>query len=332
MKKKGKIFMNNFESLPIKEAINIIKESNNIFIASHVQPDGDNLGSSLALAMAIKKLNKNPKVIKVDSVPLDFNFLPGINLIKKYDIDQSIDLLISLDSGDLNRLGVGKQFALKANKVINIDHHVSNDNFGDINIVSTSSAATGEIIYEIIKEMGVDIDKDIATCLYTAISTDTGSFMYSNTSHTTHSIAADLLRKGIDINNININLYQNKSMEKTKLFINSLKNLEIFNNNKIGIVSITPEILKNSGAKLEDTEGIISFIRNIGSIEVACLLKEMDNNVIKVSLRSKKIMDVSKIANKFDGGGHVRAAGCTIYENIDKAKELILEEIKLACR
>lgn len=324
--------MNNFDDLSIRETINIIKKSNNIFIVSHVQPDGDNIGSSLALAMAIKKLNKSPKILKVDDVPLDFDFLPGINLIKEYDINEPIDLLISLDSGDIDRLGVGKQFALKANKVINIDHHVSNDNFGDINIVSTSSAATGEIIYEIIKRMDVDIDKDIATCLYTAISTDTGSFMYSNTSDITHSIAADLLRKRIDINDININLYQNKSMEKTKLFINSLSNLEVFNDNKIGIVSITPEILKSSGAKLEDTEGIISFVRNIGSIEVACLLKEMGNDETKVSLRSKNFVDVSKIANKFNGGGHIRASGCTIYDNIDKAKELILKEIKIACR
>lgn len=324
--------MTNLDKLSIKDTIDSVKEAENIFIVSHVRPDGDNLGSSLALALAIKKLKKNPKILKVDDIPLDFDFLPGIELIKDHDLDQDIDLLIALDSGDLGRLGIGKDFALKADKIINIDHHVSNDNFGDINLVSTSSAATAEIVYEVIREMGVHIDKDIAACLYTALSTDTGSFMYSNTTATTHRIASELLKTRIDINTININLYQNKSMEATRLFINALKDLEFYNEDQVGIISVTQEMLKESGAKMDDTEGIISFIRNISTIEVACLLKEEGKNEVKVSLRSKTEVDVSEIASKFGGGGHIRAAGCTIFEDIAKAKELLLKEIKIACR
>ena len=180
--------------------------------------------------------------------------------------------------------------------------------------------------------MGVEIDKDIATCLYTAISTDTGSFMYSNTSYKTHLIVADLLKIGIDNNHINVNLYQSRSMERTKLFIDSLNRLEFFLDGKIGVITVTQNMLKDNNAKLEDTEGIVSFIRDINSVEVACLLKEIDKSEIKASVRSKKEIDVSKICNKFDGGGHVRAAGCTIYSEIGTAKELILEEIKMAFR
>ncbi len=324
--------MNKSLELSIEEAINLIKESKKIYIASHVQPDGDNIGSILALGMAIKKINKNVKILKVDDVPSDYHFLPNLELIKEYDIDSPIDLFISLDSSDMDRLGLGKEFALKANKIINIDHHITNDKFGDINIISTSSGATGEIIYQFIRKMNVDIDKSIATCLYTAISTDTGNFMYSNTTYLTHMIAAELLKTGIDINDININLYQSRSMERTKLFVDSLSNLEIYLDGEIGIVYVTQEMLETNNANLEDTEGIVSFIRDIDSIEVACLLKEMGKDEIKVSLRSKRKIDVAKICSKYNGGGHVRAAGCTINATIDEAKKLILTDIEKAFR
>lgn len=324
--------MNNALGTLMEEAIKLIKKSDNIYIASHVQPDGDNIGSTLALGMAIKKLKGKVNILKVDDIPSDYHFLPNLDIIKEYDVDQDIDLFIALDSSDIDRLGLGEKFALKADKIINIDHHITNDNFGDINIVSASSGATGEIIYEFIKKMGVEIDKDIATCLYTAISTDTGSFMYSNTSYKTHLIVSNLLKLGIDNNYINVNLYQSRSMKRTKLFIDSLNRLESFLEGKVGIITVTQEMLRDNNAKLEDTEGIVSFVRDIDSIEVACLLKEIDNNEIKVSLRSKKEIDVSKICNKFDGGGHMRAAGCTIYSEIEDAKQLILEEIKIAFR
>ncbi|MCF6460500.1 DHH family phosphoesterase [Clostridium sp. Cult3] len=317
---------NSFKS-SINEVIDVIRKSKNIYIASHVQPDGDNIGSTLALGMALRKIDKDVKVIKVDDIPKNYWFLPNIEMIREYDIEENIDTFIALDSSDLERLGIGKQFALQAKNIINIDHHISNNNYGHINIVSPSAGATGEIIYELIKDAGIPIDKDIATCLYTAISTDTGSFMYSNTTYSTHLIAADLIKTGIDINHININLYQSRSLERTNLFIDSLNSLELFLDGKVGIVSVTQQMLKSNNASLEDTEGIVSFIRDIDSIEIACLLKEMKNDEIKVSLRSKKMIDVSEVCVKFDGGGHKRAAGCTIYGTINEAKDSILDEI-----
>ena len=324
--------MNNSLKNLMEKAIKLIKKSEKIYICSHVQPDGDNIGSTLALGMAIKKINKNVKVLKVDDIPSDYKFLPNVDLIKKYDKEEDIDLFIALDSSDMERLGVGKEFAKNAKNIINIDHHITNNNFGDINIVSPSSAATGELIYEFIRQMKVDMDKNIATCLYTAISTDTGSFIYSNTTYITHLIVAELLKTGIDISYININLYQKRSMERTRLIINVLNDMEICLDGKIGIVTVTQDILKSNNAKMEDTEGIISFVRDIDSVEVACLLKEVDKNEIKVSLRSKEKIDVSKISSKFNGGGHIRAAGCTLFTEIDNAKELILKEIEMAFR
>ena len=324
--------MNKSLDVLMEEAIEWIKNSDNIFIASHVQPDGDNIGSTLALGMALKKMNKDVKILKVDDIPSDYRFLPNLDLIEEYNINQTVDLFIALDSSDIDRLGIGKEFALKAKRIVNIDHHITNTNFGHINIISSSSGATGEIVYEFIKKMDVDIDKNIGTCLYTAISTDTGSFMYSNTTYKTHLIAAELLKTEINLNDINVNLYQSRSKERTKLFIESLNKLELYLGDKVGIIPVTQEMLKSNNAKLEDTEGIISFIRDIDSIEVACLLKQIEKGQIKISLRSKRYIDVSKISSKFDGGGHKKAAGCTIYTSIEEAKDLILKEIIMAFR
>ncbi len=312
----------------VDEAIKTIKESKHIYMGSHIQPDGDNIGSLLALGIALKRLGKDVHIVKVDNIPKDYHFLPEIHLIKEPEECMDIDLFIALDSSDFDRLGKGKEIALKANKIINIDHHITNNNFGHINIVSPLSSSTGEIIYFFIKELGLDIDKKIATCLYVAISTDTGSFMYDSTTSTTHKVAADLLNRKIDLNNIITNIYQNKSLEKTKLFIDSLNNLKFYFNGKVGLVKVTQKMLNNNNASMEDTEGIVSFIRDIEGIEVACILKEFHKEEIKASLRSKKYLDVSKVCLEFNGGGHKRAAGCTIYKSIEDAEKDILASIK----
>ena len=312
----------------LEKCINTIKNSENIFLASHVHPDGDNVGSLLALGMALKKLNKKINIIKVDDIPKDYLFLPNSNLFVEPNLKEPIDLFISLDSSDLDRLGIGKEMALKANKIINIDHHITNNNFGDINIVDPLASATGELIYSLIKKLDVEIDQNIATCIYVAISSDTGSFVYDNTTSKTHLIAADLLDKGINKNEIIVNLYQSRSMRRTKLFIRSLNTLEMYCKERVGIITVTQDMLNECNAKMEDTEGIISFVRDIEGIELACILKEYKENEIKLSLRSKSIVDVSEICIKFHGGGHKRAAGCTIYDNIENTKKIILNEIQ----
>lgn len=324
--------MNNFFYLEMDKAIELIQSSKNIYIASHVQPDGDNIGSILALALALRKINKEVYILKTDEVPSDYKFLPSVDLIMDYEYPRDIDLFIALDSSDLNRLGKNKAFFELAKNTINIDHHVSNDNYGDINIIDSKAAATGEIIFNFINRLNIELDKDIATCIYTAISTDTGSFMYDSVTDKTHNIIAELIKLDIDKSNININLYQSRSIERTNLFIKAFSTLKTFNDNKIAIVKVTREMLTESGAKMEDTEGIISFVREIAPVEIACLLKEFDDKEIKVSMRSKRYANVASICQAFNGGGHIRAAGCTIYENIDAAEKLVVDKIKEAIR
>jgi phosphoesterase RecJ-like protein len=319
--------MNNIENL-FDLAIKQIQESENIYIVSHVQPDGDNIGSILALWMALKNIKERVFILKTDEIPSDFLFLPNINIINEYNHDDNIDLLITLDTSDESRLGKNKDLLNQAKTIINIDHHISNINFGHINIVDSNAAATGELVYKLINRLKIPINKDIASCIYTAISSDTGSFMYDNTSAETHEIAAELIRTGIDKGNININLYQSRSIERTMLFAKALETLKLYFENKVAIVKITRSMVEEVNAKMEDTEGIVSFIREIASVEVATILKEFNEEEIKVSMRSKRYVDVSSLCANLGGGGHIRAAGCTINSPIDIAEELILNELE----
>lgn len=320
--------MNNLVMDNISQAIKLIDKSKNIFIASHINPDGDNIGSILALGLGLKKLSKNVNILKTDKIPDDFNFLPGIDLIQEYKDDMKVDdLFIVLDSSDEDRLGALKQLLESTPNIINIDHHISNTNFGKINIVDTKASATGELVYKLLEKMDIKLDKDIGTNLYTAISTDSGSFKYESVTSETHKIVANLLELGIDHSNININLYEKISMKRFKLNNNILSNAKFYNNGQIAIAKATQEILKDTETTMEDTDDIVSALRQIDTVEVACLLKEFQKKEIKISLRSKEYVDVSAICNNFGGGGHIRAAGCKIEEDINVAEDLLLKEI-----
>lgn len=304
-----------------------VEDAENIFLASHIQPDGDNLGSLLGLAKALSNIGKDVYILKSDEIPEDFKFLPGIEDIKEYD-GQNIDLFISLDCADENRLGENTRHMKNANFVINIDHHMTNTKYGDINIVDSKAAATGELVYLVIDFLGIDLDEDIATNLYTAISTDTGSFIYENTSSQTHAITSKLIDAGARTQDVSINIYQSNSLDKTRLFIEVIKDIELIYNNRVSIATVSQEKLKATNTSMDDTEGIVSFIRDIETVELAILFKEIEKDEIKLSMRSKKEVNVSDLCAKFDGGGHKRAAGCTIYKDLNTAKKLVLKEIE----
>lgn len=318
--------MNNFEGT-LSQIAEAIEKSENIYISSHVNPDGDSIGSLMALGLALEALNKNVHFIKTDTIPKTFEFLPHIEKLQKFD-DVAADLLFILDCGSKDRIGSYAQFIGKAKVVINIDHHLDNDYFGHINLVDANRASTGEIVFNVIEGLGLKLNKDIASHLYTAISMDSGRFMYDKVDDSTHEIASKLIREGIDKDEINIHLYQKRSMPATKLFIEGVSSLKTYGDDQIATAKITQDAVKRTNANLDETDGLISFIRDIDTVEVACLLKEVTTNEIKISLRSKRRIDVSSICNVFNGGGHKRAAGCTIYEDIESAEALIIKEIE----
>ncbi|QEK12229.1 bifunctional oligoribonuclease/PAP phosphatase NrnA [Crassaminicella thermophila] len=310
-----------------KEIAELFYKAHNILLLPHIIPDGDTIGSSIALYLALKKLGKNPYVLIEDDIPYNIEFLMPYNIC--YDLDEEIvlDLVVSIDCSDTDRLGDRRKYVDQVKSSLNIDHHVTNTNFAMYNYVDSKAAATGELVYSIIKALEVPITKDIATCIYTALSTDTGSFKYDNTSPKTHRIAAELLEKNIDLNRITTEIYQKKPIHKVRLLSAALNTLEFYFEGKLAILSITKDMLEENKAKIEDADNFIEFARDIDGVEVGVLLKEVSKNQIKVGFRAKYDVDVSKVAKVFDGGGHKKASGCTIYSSIEEAKRNIVKII-----
>jgi len=308
------------------EIISKINKSSKIAIVSHIMPDGDSVGSSLALYNALKKAGKDVCFMLDDNIPKIYRFLKNSEEVQKPGKFESYDAVIALDCGDAERLGKAKLYK-EGNFVINIDHHISNSGFGNINFVDSNASATGEIIYYLIKEMNIGLDTETAECLYTAIVTDTGKFQYSSTTAATHQIAGDLINNGVDIPLMFERIYQNNSKAKILLMKNALNSLEFYHNGSISCISITAEQMKDANAADEDSDGIINLARDIECVEVAVFLKELETGEIKVGLRSKKAFDVTAVAVQFGGGGHLHAAGCTIEGSISEAKEKVINAI-----
>lgn len=306
--------------------VKLIKESKKIAILSHIMPDGDNIGSCLALYNALIKLGKNVVLIQDDDIPEMYRFLKNSDRFVKPGENYSIDLVIVLDCGDIGRLGKSARY-LENKDIINIDHHISNTEFGHHNIVDTSASATAELVYELINKLEIVLDKDICECIYTGIVTDTGQFQYSNTTSVTHKIAADLISNGVEPSKVYKAVYQNNSISKIKLIGKALSLMEFYYDNRIASIMLNKEVFESVGAKDEDTDGLINFARDIKGVEVALLFKETYDGKIKIGFRSKDFIDVNQIAQKFGGGGHIRAAGATVAGEIKSIKEKIVEAV-----
>ena len=303
----------------------LIKASNVIIILPHIMADGDTLGSSLALHLALEKVGKKSYILIDEEIPTNLRFITKGQTIISNTEHLDPDLVIAVDCSDEDRLGQRKNIFRKVPNSINIDHHKTNTLFAKNNLVDYSAAATGEIIYNIIQYLGISICKDIASSLYVAISTDTGSFKYDNTTSNTHMIAAALLNHGINLNDITTALYQNKPLYKLRLMIAAMNTLEFHYSSKLGIMLVSTKMIQEVGARQIDVDGLIETVRDIEGVEVGVLLKEISDGEVKVGFRAKHDVDVSVIAGHFGGGGHKKASGCTIYDNLTNAKDSIIQ-------
>ena len=317
-----------------KEIKEEIMKSKRIGLSFHTSPDGDAIGSTLSLLNALRYLGKDAYIISRDVIPNNFSFLSfanevdGITLEPKADTD----LVIVLDCGNVDRISA--DLSNYIGKIINIDHHISNEKYGFINYVDITAAATCEISYLLIKELGIDfhnkngIETAIGSAVYIGIVTDTGSFRHSNVTSRTHSIVSELIELGIDNSKIHSNLFDNKPFEKVKLMGSVLSNIELVLGNKVAVLQIPKGMLEEFNLQNTDTSDIISVGLGIKGVEVSMLLKEVEDGV-KGSLRSKNNVDVRKIAEVYGGGGHIKAAG-VMQKGIDiaKAKENLLKTIK----
>lgn len=308
----------------------IIKQSKKILLLSHVNPDGDTLGSMCAMySMILNRFKIKPDMSVVSNIPFNYAFLPNINLAKRY-FDQSLvyDLVITLDVASIERTRDSKIFFDKAKVTVNIDHHKTNPNFGMYNIVMSEASSCGEVLYNYFKKYDWKITKDAADCLYVAIMTDTGNFRFENTTSDALRAAADLVDMGVKPSILYKKCYETKT-KNLVMFQNYCVNKAIFSeDNKIAYTTVYKKDLEKFSAGDDYTDGIAETLRAIDTTEVAFVLKEVENKLTKVSMRSKHI-DVAKICEIFNGGGHTYAAGCTIKADISDATDKIMKEIKL---
>lgn len=309
--------------------ISKIKGVNTVAILPHVSVDGDALGSSIALAYAVKEMGVKPIIYMEEEIPSSYKFLPGTEFTKTYQGEvKKYDLVLALDTGDIERLGKRVEIFNIASDTINIDHHATNTKFAKLNYVKTSSSATGEIIYQLIKKAKIPLTKEISTCIYVAITTDTGGFRYNNTTSITHLIVSDLINNGVDVAKVSQLLFETMPLSKTRLTGLAIETLEILEDGKTAFITVTENMIKKAAAKEEDCDGIVNIGRNIKGVEVGVLIRENSNNGFKINLRSKNYVDVSIIANKLGGGGHKNAAGCTVKGNMEDIKQMLLKEIR----
>jgi phosphoesterase RecJ-like protein len=311
----------------VKEILELIKTSDKICIAGHMAPDGDCIGSVMALYKFLKPLNKNFTVMIDGTIP--FNYKPFVDetiMVKDYD-NEKFDLLFVLDTSDTKRLGKFEDVLNNSKKRIVIDHHKTNKGFGDINIIDPEMSSTGELLYDILKLTGMEITSEVAVLIYIAVLTDTGKFSYANTTSRTHVKTAELIDLGVNVSEIDNLVYNSKPADVVKAFIDSVSKVELYYKNKLGITAITKDLLAKNKVEMADLDGVVEYIREIKEVEVSCLLKEYDEST-KVSLRSKNKIDVSAISLKYQGGGHAKAAGFELKENIENTKRIIIEEFK----
>lgn len=304
--------------ITLKQVAELLNKHTKFVLTAHVNPDGDSLGSILALGSYLTKIGKDVICLIDDELPSNFKFLSDIKMVEFPSMAKiDADLLIVLDCSDLER--IGRVNGLVEAPILNIDHHISNNEFADYLYLDSNVSATGEIIFDLLNLMHADFDLAIATSLYTAIATDCGFFKYSNTSSKTMKIAAELLDCGVKPHVISEQL-EKKSLENIRILPKVLETLELFANNTIACICISKDIL----TICDNTEGFIDFPRVIDGVDLAIMVKYIDDSSCRISMRSKAV-DVSKIATYFGGGGHKKAAGCTLNQTLDESKKTIVD-------
>lgn len=308
----------------------IIEEIDNaktIAILTHENPDGDAIGSSLALYLALKKYGKNSDVI-IPEYPETYDFLPGAKSIIKESEVKKYDLAIALDCSDSNRLNGFVNYFDDAKVRISIDHHSSNKMFADYNFVNPESPATAQILIIVLEAMGVFIDKEIGTCLLTGIITDTGGFKYQNVNAVTFEFVAELLSVGVNVSKTYKRVLETKTKAQFQLTKIVTNRMEFLENDKVTFTYITKEDQEEVNAKVGDHDGLVEIGKSLEGVEVSVFLRETDHNTYKVSLRSNEYINVSDVALMFGGGGHIRAAGCSIQGSLDQVKNKVITEIR----
>lgn len=309
---------------------NIIDTGKRFLITTHVDPDGDALGSCFSLYWVLDSLHKMPSVYVRDKIPYMYEFLPKPpNLFFKEIPKGNYDAIFALDCGNLFRVGNGHERLKEMGPLVNIDHHTTNETFGSVNILNQDSSSTAEILYKLYGSMKVSFTYDIAVNLYTAIFTDTGSFRYSNTNSDSFLICEEMTRYGVSPSHVAQMVYENHPKERFLLLSEVLATLETFKKDTIAMARVTEEMFRKTKTSKEYTEGFVETIKEIRGVDVAILIRELADDQFKISMRSKGNTDVAAVCNHFGGGGHKNAAGCTMKGTIVLVKDMLKEALNI---
>jgi len=307
-----------------------LREGGRFAVLSHVRPDGDALGSQLALGLSLKRLGKDVRIWNEEGMLEKYSFLPSANLLTKPPADpEDVDVAIALDTAIQNRLGTALPAVRSAKVWINIDHHPSNPGYGDLVYINPKAPATGQILFELIRSEKLPIDAAIAENLYVAISTDTGSFQYPNTTARTFEMAAELVRAGVDVGRVSQLTYENYPRRRAELLRDLLGTMRFEANDRVASFSLSLATAKKLGALPEHNEGLIDHLRAIHGVIVAVFFEELADGKVRVSMSSKsEKVNVCAICEKFGGGGHVLAAGARIPGTLAEVEKKVLEEVR----
>ncbi|MRJ02840.1 MAG: bifunctional oligoribonuclease/PAP phosphatase NrnA [Epsilonproteobacteria bacterium] len=301
----------------------MVEEADSLLLATHINPDADTIGSALALYHLLKGQGKSVTLYNRDPLPYNLDFLPGSEKIGR-KIPDSFDLLITLDAASWDRLGLDPV----EQPIINIDHHISNTLYGTLNIVDPGAAATAQVLYNLIKSRGLSLPREGAVPLYTALVDDSGFFRYERVDGELFQMAAQLCQWGADPHSVAKNLTMREPLAKLRLTEMVLATLRLHLYGKVGIITMTQEMLKRSGATKEMGDGVLDMVRSLATVQVALLFREEEDGRIKVSLRSKDSVDVGKIASEFGGGGHKNSAGFTDGKDLNWIERELLQRLE----
>jgi len=310
----------------LRKVGNVLLQGKRIILCGHVTPDGDCLGSVIALGLALEKVGKEVTLATPDPVPEVYNFLPEVKRFQEGSkaLQGKYDNFVILDCSVPDRLGPLRELLMRPIITCSIDHHVNSNEFAQYNYVDSKAAAVGEIIQDLFNLLSFPLTPEIAICLYVAIVTDTGSFQYDNTRANTHRRAAKLIEYGVPAAKINRLIYEQKPLSSLKLLEAVLGTLSVSPCGRVSWMVVDLEMLKNKNAGKEHVDGLINYGRSIRGVEVALLFQEISEDCFKVGFRSKELVDVNNLAGKFGGGGHNRAAGCILKGDLENIKTQVI--------
>lgn len=318
---------------PAREIAALLRAQRSFLVLTHYRPDGDAIGSQLALVLLLRSLGKEVAAWNDDPVPTKFRFLPHSNLITRPPAQPGdFDVVIAVDVSTWSRVGTAAERIRSRRHFINIDHHISNERFAELNWIVPEAPATGQIIYRLIREGGFSLTRDMAICLFAAIFTDTGQFSYASTTAECLRVAAELVETGLNVGEISRHVYESYPYARLQLLQKALADLKLADRKRIAYTWVTRDMFEESGAQREDTEGLIDYARAIDGVVVAVLFEELpEPGKIRISLRSKHpALDVNSIARHFGGGGHREAAGARVTGDPREVEHRVLSAISAA--